>query len=225
MWTNVSPVPVPRDNHSWQAIRLRLRFAGTTRMLRPWTEGSLRAQEHDSAIGAQITSLNWQPQTSKHAGGTVTAANSTADANSAARFKPEMDRWDHASLLPAASSPAKALEERSIGASEFDPSEPGSPLADGWGLLDAQTFRTQLKPAIKHSGWLLKASGGGPQRQWRRRYVYVLADRLCYTPDPGAGEASPVRYLPMDRIPVRALPRGYGPKLGVTVVEDRQVGD
>lgn len=135
-----------------------------------------------------------------------------------------MDRWDHASLLPAGTSPAKALEERSYEPSEPDSSEPGSPLADGWGLLDAHTFRSQLKPAVKHSGWLLKACGTGPQRQWRRRYVYVLADRLCYTPDPGAGEASPVRYLPMDRIPVRALPRGYGPKLGVTLVEDRQVG-
>lgn len=46
-------------------------------------------------------------------------------------------------------------------------------------------------------------------------------DRLCYTADP---EAEGARFLPLDRIPVRALPRGYGPKLGVTLIEDRQVG-
>ena len=32
-----------------------------------------------------------------------------------------------------------------------------------------------------------------------------------------------MRYIPLDRIPVRALPRGYGPKVGVAAVEDRQV--
>ena len=98
-----------------------------------------------------------------------------------------------------------------------------SELDEGWALDTRTTFHTP-ESAVRHSGWLLKAYGGGPHRQWRRRYVYVLADRLCYTPDPGAnGAPSPVRYLPLDRIPVRALPRGYGPKLGVTVVEDRQV--
>ncbi len=51
--------------------------------------------------------------------------------------------------------------------------------------------------------------------------LHCAADRLCYTADP---EAEGARYLPLDRIPVRALPRGYGPKLGVTLIEDRQVG-
>ena len=50
---------------------------------------------------------------------------------------------------------------------------------------------------------------------------YLLDDRLCYTDEPGKVED--VRYIPLDRIPVRALPRGYGPQTGVTVIEDRQV--
>lgn len=50
---------------------------------------------------------------------------------------------------------------------------------------------------------------------------YLLDDRLCYTEEPGKIED--VRYIPLDRIPVRALPRGYGPQIGVTVIEDRQV--
>ena len=50
---------------------------------------------------------------------------------------------------------------------------------------------------------------------------YLLDDRLCYTDEPGKVED--VRYIPLDRIPVRALPRGYGPQIGVTVIEDRQV--
>lgn len=48
---------------------------------------------------------------------------------------------------------------------------------------------------------------------------YLLDDRLCYTDEPGTVED--VRYIPLDRIPVRALPRGYGPQIGVTVIEDR----
>jgi hypothetical protein len=32
-----------------------------------------------------------------------------------------------------------------------------------------------------------------------------------------------VKYIPLDRIPVRALPRGYGPKIGITIVESRQL--
>lgn len=50
---------------------------------------------------------------------------------------------------------------------------------------------------------------------------YLLDDRLCYTDEPGKVED--VRYIPLDRIPVRALPRGYGPQIGVNVIEDRQV--
>ena len=51
--------------------------------------------------------------------------------------------------------------------------------------------------------------------------MFLLDDRLCYADAPGA--APNARYLPLDRVPVRALPRGYGPHVGVTVLEDRQV--
>ena len=138
-----------------------------------------------------------------------------------------MERWDHASLLAAGSSPcgsplkskARLAADSWCGASSLG--EPDSPLGEGWGfeLLDRRALLRDQEPAIKHSGWLLQAQGDGPQRAWRRRFVWVTADRLCYTPDP---DVEGVRYLPMDRIPVRALPRGYGPRLGVTLVEDRQ---
>eukprot|EP00887_Chlorella_sp_A99_P006398 scaffold3.g6398.t1 len=71
--------------------------------------------------------------------------------------------------------------------------------------------------AIRHQGWLLKAYGRGPQRRWRRRWVYLTADRLCYTSDP---TVDGVRYVPLDRIPVRALPRGYGPKIAVCQLDE-----
>lgn len=146
------------------------------------------------------------------------------------------ERWDHASLLaadPAASNalggPAAFSAAAALAAADADEpsawsdSEPASPL-HGWEQEEAVCCRAfhQLEPAgIRRSAWLLKAAGDGPQRVWRRRFVYLTADRLCYTPDPEAG--GPVRYLAVDRIPVRALPRGYGPKLGVALVEDRQV--
>lgn len=142
------------------------------------------------------------------------------------------ERWDHVSLA-AAAGPSRALAATFAAAggaaackdeaSAWSDSEPASPL-NGWEQEEAAFCRTfaQLEPAgIRRSGWLLKAAGDGPQRVWRRRFVYLTSDRLCYTPDPEAG--GPVRYLSVDRIPVRALPRGYGPKLGVALVEDRQV--
>lgn len=148
--------------------------------------------------------------------------------------------WDHASLFAAGTSPAACSPKRAAAAAaaeeaqpwwwgnagrglpgppSFELEETDSPL-DGWEveLVDRRAFR-QLGPAVRHSGWLLKAYGEGPQRIWRSRFVFLTADRLCYTPDP---DVEGVRYLPLDRIPVRALPRGYGPKLGVTIVEDRQ---
>lgn len=51
--------------------------------------------------------------------------------------------------------------------------------------------------------------------------MYLKDDRLCYTPDPGGPGG--VRYIPLDRIPLRALPRGYGPKIGIMLVDSRQL--
>ncbi|KAL4458577.1 hypothetical protein ABPG75_013442 [Micractinium tetrahymenae] len=149
------------------------------------------------------------------------------------------ERWEHASLAAAFTSPARSPTKRAAeaaaptgwnesggslagtaaaaGAAQLDAESP----LDGWELeLVEQRSLRQLGPGVRQSGWLLKAYGEGPQRVWRSRFLYLTADRLCYTADP---DADSVRYLPLDRIPVRALPRGYGPKLGVTLVEDRQV--
>jgi len=50
--------------------------------------------------------------------------------------------------------------------------------------------------------------------------VFLLDDRLCYADGPGA--APDARYLPLDRVPVRPLPRGYGPRAGVALLDARQ---
>ena len=141
-----------------------------------------------------------------------------------------MERWERVSLCasPCTTSSMNPRQpawrgKDSRDSMAFSTCEPESLLLDGCELHGKQTYR-EVEPAIfRHAGWLLKAHGtaAGPHRQWASRFVYLTEDRLCYTPDP---EAESVRYIPLDRIPVRALPRGYGPKLGVAAVEDRQVG-
>ena len=49
---------------------------------------------------------------------------------------------------------------------------------------------------------------------------YLLDDRLCYTNNPSSNES--VKYLPLDRIPVRPLPRHYGPRIGVSRISTLQ---
>ncbi|KAK9811699.1 hypothetical protein WJX72_008565 [[Myrmecia] bisecta] len=62
----------------------------------------------------------------------------------------------------------------------------------------------------------------GPRRRWKRKWVWLTSDRLCFTSSqPGTSDRA--HYIPLDRVPVRALPRGYGPQIGVHLVEDRQV--
>lgn len=48
---------------------------------------------------------------------------------------------------------------------------------------------------------------------------YLAGDRLCYEDAPSA--SAEIKYIPLDRIPMRALPQGYRPRLGVTLVDER----
>lgn len=122
---------------------------------------------------------------------------------------------------------------------------PLSPFTYRWPQDEVKEVveKAQFVEQVRCSGWLLKQHGNGPHPSWSRRWVhiplplhcvnaravavlntawlqfYLLDDRLCYTEEPGKVED--VRYIPLDRIPVRALPRGYGPQIGVTVIEDR----
>ena len=48
---------------------------------------------------------------------------------------------------------------------------------------------------------------------------YLAGDRLCYEDTPSA--SAEIKYIPLDRIPMRALPHGYRPSLGVTLIDDR----
>ena len=105
------------------------------------------------------------------------------------------------------------------------------------------------KEHVHFAGWLWKAYGTGPQQTWKRQWVrqfpeenkcislknqhtmdqaclsglqfYLLDDRLCYTHAPSSGQV--VRYLPLDRIPVRPLPRHYGPHISVSKISSSQV--
>jgi hypothetical protein len=52
-----------------------------------------------------------------------------------------------------------------------------------------------------------------------RRYFYLLSDMLCYAKSEGASTGV-VKYFPLDRIPVRAYPRGYRPAMAVTMLEE-----
>lgn len=47
--------------------------------------------------------------------------------------------------------------------------------------------------------------------------VWLLQDRLCYGPVSGSG--NDIHYIPLDRITVRPLPRGYKPRIGVASVD------
>ncbi|RMZ56711.1 hypothetical protein APUTEX25_002800, partial [Auxenochlorella protothecoides] len=51
--------------------------------------------------------------------------------------------------------------------------------------------------------------------------VVLAADRLCYAPSPDPEEEA--RYIPLDRVPVRAMPRGYAPGIGAGLVDDRHL--
>lgn len=57
--------------------------------------------------------------------------------------------------------------------------------------------------------------------------AYLLEDRLCFAPDAapqgGSGcNAGATKYVPLERIPVRARPRGYMPSPGIAPVDPRR---
>lgn len=185
------------------------------------------------------------PAAAFHPGSPQPGSPSNAAAGSSARTAPPL--WaSPAAALPTPSEGTSADAAAGQGAWELTSSEayqdwecasPSGGGGGGWELAAAgECFAREAAAAIQHSGWLLKASGRGPARRWRRVWVYLKADRLCYTDDPGGAASSPgasattgsggssVRYVPLDRIPVRPLPRGYGPKIAVTLVDHRQVG-
>lgn len=141
---------------------------------------------------------------SPRAGSPVAGALAASPPRACARRAADLQSWCDTSHL---SEPTDTLgeEEESPGAYEYEC------------FLTAGRGSGPAEAVIRHQGWLLKAYGKGPQRRWRRRWVYLTADRLCYTSDP---TVDGVRYIPLDRIPVRALPRGYGPKIGVAQLDE-----
>ncbi len=50
--------------------------------------------------------------------------------------------------------------------------------------------------------------------------VYLLGDKLVFVV-PDDHESGALRYFPLDRIPVRGMPRGFKPRPGIALVENR----
>jgi len=72
------------------------------------------------------------------------------------------------------------------------------------------------------SGWLWKRyQDGGGVVNWKRRWFYLMDDRLCYTrTGDEIDETCVVRYVPLDRVAMRAkwLPNGNAPTAGIRSV-------
>lgn len=128
---------------------------------------------------------------------------------------------------------------------EFAPCETSSRFSTSSVWYDFVLHRERVHCA----DWLWKAYGSGPKQIWKRQWVrcclllffytplqqpfpedsyfsrglqvYLLDDRLCYTNNPSSSES--VKYLPLDRIPVRPLPRHYGPQIGVSRISSLQI--
>ncbi|CAK0734664.1 hypothetical protein CVIRNUC_000464 [Coccomyxa viridis] len=59
---------------------------------------------------------------------------------------------------------------------------------------------------------LAKAASKAAHTTWQECWVWLLQDRLCYAV---SGAEDRIRYIPLDRITVRPLPRGYTPRIAV----------
>jgi hypothetical protein len=51
---------------------------------------------------------------------------------------------------------------------------------------------------ILKSGWLWRARDSQPRHNWKRCWVWLTKDRLCYTYDPR--KAVSVKYIPLDDV-------------------------
>ena len=64
------------------------------------------------------------------------------------------------------------------------------------------------------------------ERKWRRRWFYLTGDRLCFTKtESTVGDMAEVEYLPLDRIPMRPGKTGDNPRVGISLVNHRQIVD
>jgi hypothetical protein len=75
------------------------------------------------------------------------------------------------------------------------------------------------------SGWLWKRyQGDGGGVNWKKRWFYLMDDRLCYTRTGNeVDETCVVRYIPLDRIALRAkwVPKGNAPTVGIASVRPK----
>ncbi|KAK9863169.1 hypothetical protein WJX84_006220 [Apatococcus fuscideae] len=76
--------------------------------------------------------------------------------------------------------------------------------------------------AARHSGWLLHARHKGAFTHWSKQLVYLLEDKLVFVV-PETHDTGAVRYFPLDRIPVRGMPRGFQPRPGIAIVDNRHM--
>ncbi|KAK9809624.1 hypothetical protein WJX73_008749 [Symbiochloris irregularis] len=75
---------------------------------------------------------------------------------------------------------------------------------------------------VKRAGFLLKLEHSETTQAWTRYWCYLLEDRLCFQ-HPVKVVTEGIHYVPLDRIVVRARPRGYKPSIGVTLADNKHL--
>lgn len=92
--------------------------------------------------------------------------------------------WAQSSAWPSVQQASTAGGGCSATAYSWQPGSQVEEVEDGEGDLPGsfecsanETFAREAIAAIKHSGWLLKAYGKGPQRLWRKHWVSRGAGR------------------------------------------------
>ena len=144
-----------------------------------------------------------------------------------------MDTVQPFRFLSPGSASSRSSCSTNTAASPRSPSEPPHSTSHPGPL--SQAFHAEK---VYMAGWLWRQHHNGPRQTWRRTWVrvgsldgkgtllhcdahgpvlcvqyYLQCDRLCYVPEPIA-DPQVVQYIPLDRIPVRPLPRGYNPLVG-----------
>ncbi|CAG9467560.1 unnamed protein product [Pedinophyceae sp. YPF-701] len=119
--------------------------------------------------------------------------------------------------LSAGVSPVKYLNASMNRA--MDPNDSWMTHPSSVELRTAQTIEGVIK-----AGFLEKRrQKASPHGEWQRRYFFLLPDRLCYAREPDPPPGSRLKYLPLDKFPIRPLPRQYKPQPAVTLLERRLV--
>lgn len=100
----------------------------------------------------------------------------------------------------------------------------------GFSVKNPETRREPHDDSISDipffSGWLWKRyQGDGGGVHWKKRWFYLMDDRLCYTRTGIGNEKTTVKYIPLDRIALRAKwsPNETPPAVGIAWMKDKTI--